>query len=207
MPMMTAEPTSDHAHHFANLAQIASDNLYIHLLGGRANEILASLFCEPTNDNSYQFTHFLQDGTDIAGMVNGWTADAKQTNDRHNSTLMRRYAGWRYLQYLAVGIYLSEITEFIGTNLHDGDYYIQMVAIYPQYRGQGHSKTLLKHIHDVALSHGCRRLVLDVDERNSVAIGAYHKVGFTVIDQSKKISDDGDRWGMYRMAKVIDVDM
>lgn len=201
MFMIAAQPLADHATHFAKLAQIASDDLYTYLLGKRANDILASLFCQPENDNSYQFTHFLKDDGKIAGMVNAWTADEKRVNDRHNDKLMRRYAGWRYLRYLAVGLYLYNIAEFIGSNLSSNDFYIQMVAIYPQFRGRGHSKTLLHHAHELAVSQGCRRLVLDVDERNTVAIAAYSKVGFDVIAESKKITEDGVRWGMLRMAK------
>lgn len=203
MSIISAHPTPDHANHFAQLAQIASDDLYTHLLGKQANRILESLFCKPDNDNSYQFTHFLQVDDRIAGMVNGWTTDQKHNNDRYNETLVRHFAGWRYLQYIGVGLYLSEITEFIGTNLEAGDFYIQMVALYPDFRGQGHSKTLLHHAHDMGVAQGCRRLVLDVDERNTVAIQAYRKDGFAVLDASKKRSDNGIRWGMLRMGKSI----
>lgn len=203
MSMIPATPTPDHADHFAGLAQIASDNLYTHLLGKQAHRILAGLFCKPDNDNSYQFTHFLQDSGHIAGMVNGWTTAQKQHNDRYNEQLVRHFAGWRYLQYISVGLYLSEVTEFIGTNLDDHDFYIQMVAIYPEFRGHGHSKKLLNHAHDLAVAQACRRLVLDVDERNSVAIRAYKKMDFTVIDESQKRKDDGIRWGMLRMAKSL----
>jgi len=202
MPMIPAQATQEHATHFANFAQLASDNLFTELLGGRANHILAELFYQPDNDNSYQFTHFLLDGDDIVGMINGWTATDKHTNNGNNDRLMRRYAGWRYLRYMAIGIYLMDVLEFIGANLSEGDFYIQMVAIYSQYRGRGHSKSLLAHAQELAIAQGCRRLVLDVDSRNTVAISAYRKVGFDVIDESKKRTDDGVRWGMLRMGQL-----
>ncbi len=203
MAMITAQPTPEHAEHFAQLTQIASDNLYTNLLGKQANRILEGLYGKPDNDNSYQFTHFLEDGKNIAGMVNGWTASQKQNNDQYNERLVRHFAGWRYIQYISVGLYLSEVTEFIGSNLDDHDFYIQIVALYPEFRGRGHSKTLLQHANDLAVSQDCRRMVLDVDERNTVAIKAYEKVGFTIIDESKKRKDDGIRWGMLRMGKAL----
>lgn len=202
--MLSAQASSEHAHHFANLAQIASDDLYTTLLGSRANRVLEGTFQESNNENSYDLTHFLYDGQDVIGMVNGFTRQEKQTIGHRTSSLTMKYAGWRFLQYMALGIYLSEIIDFIGNNLEAGDYYIQMVAIYPQYRGQGHSKKLLAYAQNLAQKNKCQRLVLDVHNENTIAINAYQRVGFTIIDESKTIHVDGKPLSMFRMAKPLE---
>jgi ribosomal protein S18 acetylase RimI-like enzyme len=201
--MMPAQPEPEHARHFANLAQIASDQFYSQLLGSKANAILASTFQHPNNDNSYVFTNFLMADDSIAGMLNGFTAGQKQAIGNQTEWLILKYGTWRFLRYLTIGILLSDITDFIGKRLADGDYYIQMVAIYPQFRGRGYSKTILTFADEIAVSQGCNRLVLDVDERNTIAINAYRKVGFEVVGESKKTHIDGKPWGLLRMAKPI----
>ena len=201
--MMSAQPNPEHARHFANLAQIASDGFYSQLLGAKANAILASIFQHPNNDNSFAYTTFLMEDNSVAGMLNGFTADQKQVIGNQTEQLILKYATWRFARYIAVGILLHDITNFIVKHLSKKDYYIQMVAIYPQFRGHGYSKTILNHAHEVAESYACNRLVLDVDERNSVAINAYHKFGFQIIDESNKIQFDGEPWGLLRMAKTV----
>lgn len=199
--IISASSTTHHAEHFAKLAQIASDNLYTELLGSKANAILAATFEEPRNNNSFEVTHFLKQGDDIMGMINGYTAEQKLDFGDRSERLILKYGGWRYIRYLVLGLMLHDITGFIGNNLLSDDFYIQMVAIYPAFRGRGYSKLLLNHAQKLAERQDCRQLVLDVDERNHIAIAAYHKVGFKIITESKKILDEGSRWGILRMAR------
>ena len=201
--MISAQPNLDDARHFANLAQIASDGFYSHLLGSRADAILASTFQHLNNDNSYELTNFLKVDNTIIGMLNGFTAKQKNRIGNQTEWLILKYGTWRFVRYLTIGIMFHAITDFIGKRLSDDDYYIQMVAIYPQFRGMGHSKTILQYAEYLALSQGCQGLVLDVDERNEIAINAYHKVGFEVVGESNKIHIDGKPWGLFRMRKTL----
>lgn len=202
--MIPGEATTDHARHFAQLAQMASDEFYTFLLGKKAEDILSSAYVYPDHDNSCTVTHFLVNDGEVMGMMNGYTAKQNQAHGNQTERLIMKYASWRILRYFVLGTLLYNITNFVGKNLQAGDYYIQMVAIYPQYRGKDYSKQLLNHAYQVAISQECQRLVLDVDERNTVAIGAYKKMGFEVIDQSKKIRESGQEWGILRMAVPID---
>lgn len=201
--MIAAQATPDHATHFANFAQLASDNFFSVLLGSRANQVLEKTFLHPNNENSYDITHFLIENDAIVGMVNGYSYQQKQAMNGKTDQLIRKYAGWQYLQYLALGLYLHNMIRFIGGNLGKDDFYIQMVAIYSDFRGRGHSKTLLSHAHDVARQAGCSRLALDVVDTNTVAISAYEGVGFTVIDKSSTINDGDKDFTTLRMVKDI----
>ena len=206
MTLIPAQATPDQARHFAQLAQIASDGFFSELLGKRADVALAAMFMQPKNDFSYRYASFLQVDDSPAGMLSAYTAAEARAHSNRTAWLMLRRAGWQSLRFLAVGILLRDLLDFLGSHLEANDFYIAMVAIYPPYRGQGHSKTILRYAQNRALAHGCSRLALDVDERNTIAIRAYQRVGFVQIAQSKKIQQEGERWGLLRLAKPIDDD-
>ena len=198
---MLAQPSSEQAAHFARLAQIASDQFFSHLFGPRAQTVLSSMFQEPDNENSHAHTTFLQEGGAIAGMLHAYPAIEARRCARRSIWLYLRYASWQLPRALAVGLRLSNIMEFLGSDLDDGDFYIAMLAIYPQFRRRGHSKTLLNHAEDLAVSHNCSRLALDVDERNQIARAIYCRAGFQQIAQSKKVDLEGERFAILRLAK------
>lgn len=206
MTLIPAQATPDQARHFAQLAQIASDGFFSELFGKRADAALAAMFMQPKNDFSYRYASFLQVDDSPAGMLAAYTAAEARAHSNRTAWLMMRRAGWQSLRFLAVGILLRDLLDFLGNHLESDDFYIAMVAIYPPYRGQGHSKTILRYAQNRALAHGCSRLALDVDERNTIAIRAYQRVGFVQIAQSKKIQQEGERWGLLRLAKPIDAD-
>ena len=206
MTLIPAQATPAQARHFAQLAQIASDGFFSELLGKRADAALAAMFMQPKNDFSYRYASFLQVDDSPAGLLAAYTAAEARAHSNRTAWLMLRRAGWQSLRFLAVGILLRDLLDFLGNHLESDDFYIAMVAIYPLYRGQGHSKTILRYAQNRALAHGCSRLALDVDERNAIAIRAYQRVGFVQIAQSKKIQREGERWGLLRLAKPIDAD-
>ena len=203
MTLLPAQPSSEQAAHFARLAQIASDHFFSHLFGPRAQTVLRSMFQEPDNENSHAHTTFLQEGDEIAGMLHAYSAIEARRCARRSHWLYLRHAGWQLPRALAVGIRLSNIMEFIGGDLDDGDLYIAMLAIYPQFRRRGHSQTMLNHAEDLAASHGCSRLALDVEERNQIARAVYCRAGFQQIAQSKKVELEGERSAILRLAKPL----
>lgn len=203
MTLMPAQPSSEQAAHFARLAQIASDQFFSHLFGPRAQSVLSSMFQEPNNDNSHVYTTFLQEGDEIAGMLQAYPAIEARRCARRSNWLYLRHASWQIPRALAVGIRLGSVLEFLGSDLDDGDFYIAMLAIYPQFRRRGHSQTLLNHAEDLAATHDCSRLALDVDERNHIARAVYRHAGFQRIAQSKKADLAGERLSVLRLAKLL----
>lgn len=204
MTIIPAQATLDHAEHFARLAQIASDEFFTELLGNRGQVALRSMFLRAENDFSHTHCAFLQAGDSVAGMIHAYSAEQAAANAQRSTWLIMRYAGWQILRCLVVGYALRNILEFLGADLASGDFYIAMVALYPPYRGRGHSKTLIERTRELAIGQGCSRLSLDVDERNHIAIAAYQRTGFTKIAESKKIKHAGELWGLLRMAKPLE---
>lgn len=203
MTLIPAQAISSHAEHFARLAQLSSDELFSDLLGNRAEDALRSMFLRQGNDNSHKYCSFLLESGAVAGMIQAYSAEQAVANARGTIWLFVKYARWQILRCLVVGFSLRDILDFVGADLAPGDFYIAMVALYPPYRGRGHSKALLDRARDLAISQGCARLTLDVDERNHIAIAVYQRAGFTVIAQSKKVNVSGARWGVLRMAKPL----
>ena len=203
MTLIPARPTPDQARHFARLAQIASDDLFSDLFGEGANAVLEAMFMQVGNDFSYRHIHFLQVDEATAGMLAAYTAAEAHAHSNRTAWLMLRRAGWRFLHVLAAGLLLRDILGFLGSHLEADDFYIALVAIYPPYRGQGHSRTILDGAQVHALERGCSRLALDVDERNTTAIRIYQRFGFVQIAESQKIQTEGERWGLLRLVKPI----
>ena len=201
MAIVAVQPSPEHARHFANLAQMAGDDLFTQMLGGRADVMLRAMFGRDDNDFSHRHATFLAEGDEIAGMLHGYAAPEAQ--DSRTTRLMLRYALWQLPRFLAVALFLGDVLEFMGKDLADDDFYIAFLAVYPAYRGRGLSQTLLQCAEARARERGCSRLALDVDSRNRIAINAYDKWGFETIAKSKQVSHAGERFGVQRMAKDL----
>lgn len=203
MPLVSAQPTATQAAHFARLAQIAGDQVFTHLFGSRAETVLASMFRRGDNENSHRFTTFLQENGAIAGMLQGLPATEMQAQANRANWLYLRYAAWQLPRALLGVSRLAGVLEFLGSGLNDGDFYIAMLAIYPAFRGQGHSTTLLNQAAQLAANQGCARLTLDVDERNHLARAVYQRAGYKRIAQSKEVALEGERFSLLRLAKAV----
>ncbi|MDE2858946.1 MAG: GNAT family N-acetyltransferase [Chloroflexota bacterium] len=201
--LMKAQATTCQAKRFAQLAQMAGDNVFTEFFGNRANAVLEAMYLQADNYNSHSHTTFLQEDAAVAGMIHAYTAAAARDQAPRTNWLYLKYARLQIFRVLATAILLRDILGFQGEHLSEEDYYIVYLAIYPQYRGRGHSQTLLNHASYLARQAGCSRLALDVDERNTIARAAYQRAGFVQIGQSKKVHIENERWGILRLAKPI----
>ena len=195
MTLMQAEPTAEHAAHFARLAHIASDGFFSLLLGSRAPIALESMFRRRDNDSSHRYTTFLREGESVAAMLQAYPAAAARLHAGRTGWLYLRYAAWQTPRLLALGFVLRDILAFVGSNLEADDFYIAMLAVYPAFRRRGYSKTLLREAERLAAADGCSRLTLDVDERNEIARAAYRSAGFETISESRRDSGSGRKLG------------
>lgn len=58
------------------------------------------------------------------------------------------------------------------------EYYIDALAVYPQYQGQGIASALMKHSEQHAVSEGVNRIGLNVDINNAAAKNVYIQKGY-----------------------------
>ena len=203
MQLIPARPTHEDARHFADLAQIAADQLFTELVGSRANALLRGMYLRADNENSHRHCMFIRVDGEVAGMIHAQSAMSMQAHRTRSFLLMLWLAGRGLPRFLLMMLLLGELLSFAGENLEDGDFYITFVALYPQFRGRGLSKALLRHAEDSARRDDCKRLALDVDAKNAVAIGAYERVGFRRIAASAVKELGGETVQLLRMAKDL----
>lgn len=201
--LIKAQATTEHAAHFAQLAQIAGDELFSQLFGGRAIALLQDMFLRDDNEFSSRHCAFIRQDGETAGMIHAHSAATSHANELRGFLLMLRLAGWELPRFLLMLVMLRQLLGFAGQGLATDDYYITFVALYPAFRGRGLSKPLLAHAEESALREGCSRLTLDVDADNTIAISAYQRVGFEQIDASPIMKHDGKALQLLRLAKDL----
>jgi ribosomal protein S18 acetylase RimI-like enzyme len=187
---------------FADLADMASQGLFSYVLGRRVRHVLEGTFKQAANDNSYQNTYFVTVHSQIAGMVSGYSQAQTTINGSRTNWLFARYTAWGAPGVLWRGFPLLPMLGFIN-NLPEGHYYVQFVAIYPNFRGQGLSKILLEQADEVARQRSCTTLALDVEIHNTLALNAYIKHGMAQAGASPVVKFRGQEAGLYRMEKPL----
>ena len=77
-------------------------------------------------------------------------------------------------------------------------WYVNVLAAYPEHRGQGYGSRLLKVAEDLALQAGSKGLSIIVSDANARARRLYERFGFTKAASRKMVKDDwvndGDNW-------------
>lgn len=187
---------------FADLADMASRGIFSYVFGKRVRPVLEGMFRQEGNDNSYQNTHFLEVDGKIAGMVNGYNQAHSLAKTIYTYHLYAQYAAWGVPGVIWRGFRFLPILNFIDT-LPEGHFYVQFVAVYPTFRGQGLSMKLLEKADELASDLDCTTLALDVEIHNTVAINAYLKHGMSQIRVSPTVRFHGEDAGLYRMEKPL----
>ncbi len=94
--LIPAAATAQHAAHFAQLAQIAADDAFSDVFGGRWRAVFESMFLLPDNDNSHAHSMFLLEAGTIAGLMHGYRADSARLTldvDERNTIARAAYQG------------------------------------------------------------------------------------------------------------------
>jgi ribosomal-protein-alanine N-acetyltransferase len=106
---------------------------------------------------------------DMACFGGLWTLEAYQRElDSPNSVLLGLFAPFSPLELLAMGCYWSILEEA----------HITILAVQPQYQGQGLGQAMLYSLLKTAHDRGLERATLEVRVSNQAAISLYQKFGF-----------------------------
>ena len=78
-----------------------------------------------------------------------------------------------------------------------GSWLLQVVSILPEYRGQGYAKAFLTYAEQTAKKEGAKKIALQVEEINQIALKTYIKNDYLEVDRRKLIpfpfsEDTGD---------------
>jgi GNAT superfamily N-acetyltransferase len=115
------------------------------------------------------------------------------TEDQLRQTLFgeRRYAEVLLAEddpsheILGFALFFHNYSTFLGKP----GLYLEDLFVWPQHRGKGHGKALLRRLAELAVERGCGRLEWWVLDWNQPAIDFYRSVGAVAMDE----------WTVYRM--------
>ena len=70
--------------------------------------------------------------------------------------------------------------------------YLEDLFVFPEFRGTGIGKALLKQVAAIAVEKGCRRLQWEVLDWNTPAIDFYRALGAEFLDEWRNVRLDGE---------------
>ncbi|MFP4323289.1 MAG: GNAT family N-acetyltransferase [Anaerolineales bacterium] len=200
--MRPAQPDAASAAFFAQGAESAADGLYSAMFGKRADAVLHGLFMETGNEFSHQHTGILWVEDAMAGVVHTLGGAERAACQGRTNRLFMRYgwpAAWRLMMtYFAI----RPILDFFADVPHD-QYYIEIVAIAPDYRGRGLSRRLLEYAEARAREAGYDALALDVKIGNEPAWRSYLAFGFEETARSEVARLGDETIQMARLVKPL----
>lgn len=193
-----ADPTLSDGASFAHYFNTASDGLGRWMFGPRFEKVIATAFVQPGHDLSFEHVRFVTVEGALAGMVNDYSA---ADHARSKDGPMLRAAGIRVPRMLGAWALASQLFAFMD-HLPEGDWYVQAVAVDPEFRGSGIGSLLLEDAERRARAAGARRLALDVAVDNDGAKRLYARRGMTVVDRSPTVAMMGGA-AIERMVKAL----
>lgn len=98
------------------------------------------------------------------------------------------------------------IVGYVGIWLMYEQAQITTIGVDPQYQRQGIAKTMMKTMIDLAKSHGCTMMSLEVRISNEKAIRLYESLGFKNVGIRKNYYQDNFE-DAYLMTKGLEVDV
>jgi ribosomal protein S18 acetylase RimI-like enzyme len=183
----------------ADLAIMASGNLYSYLFGEPALGVLEPIFRKPHHLYSFDKSLIATVSGQPAGMLQGFTW--KQQREERIATY---WLYWRQLKWRVIGVVARRTTMPRWLSIaNTGEYYITSLAVYPEFRRRGVAVRLLDHAEERARAAGCGALSLAADPANEPAFRLYLKHGYTVQKESGIVKCGSLRGRICRMRKPI----
>ena len=163
---MIRPATKRDALHMAALADIAGHGLPAWVWsqasekGQSVIEVGRARAMRENADFSFRNGHMLEQDGEIAGMVLGYRQpDAMDPGD--TSTIHEVFRALAELEAAA-----------------PGSWYVNIFGVFPEYRGRGLGRRLLRHAEDLAAATGTSRMSLIVDSGNDSARRLYERTGY-----------------------------
>lgn len=99
-------------------------------------------------------------------------------------------------------VFTRLLTALKYPKLHDDEYYISNLAVYPGFRGKGIGKKLLNAVEERAKDAGYKKLSLYVELDNNLAVKLYEKCGFKIIS-SVTFPPKLKKYGLEELHKMV----
>ena len=167
----------------------------------RALMVLGGLFGRPRNRFSYQFTDLVVAGGDVAGLLTSYPEEEMRRLDLGMGRHLIRILGLSdFLRCARRSLTLANVKEAAA-----GEYFINSVAVLPEFRRQGIATRLMALAEAKAKQHGLDRCSLSVDVDNDTARRLYERLGYQIVDtiHRPRLQRLAGYSGQHRMVKPL----
>ncbi|WP_448535496.1 GNAT family N-acetyltransferase [Pseudothermotoga sp.] len=166
---------------------LISAPFFVELFKDDTKRVLKDLFVSPRNLFSFEHVCFAEIDGQIAGMILSYSWETHRREYLRTGRLLFRVLGFKMFRIFHV---LLRFNAKLG-KLAENDYYISNLAVYPNFRGIGIGKLLMEKAQGDAMKIGSKRLILETEESNTIALSLYRKLGFEVVEKFQtKLSKD-----------------
>lgn len=184
---------------FIRLLLISEPDLYQELFGSNYLEVLEALFKRRGNNFSYENVIFAKNSDIVLGMLLGYSYEKFVRMIFRSSLTFLRVIGWQFFDSLPKFIKLGNSMK----KIYKGSFYINNLAVYPEYRGRGIGKKLMKRAEEIAMELGCNKVCLDVSFGNEKAVLFYKSIGFHESGLGKEVRFGGKKFQFIRFEKSL----
>lgn len=167
----------------------------------RALQALEILFRHPHNRLSHTFTQLCEKEKDLLGLLLAYPGSSLPRLDLLTGKVMFTLLGMRnFLTFVSRALVFSGIRE-----AHDGEYYIQALAVTPSLQGRGIGWQILEHAEQTARSLRLSALSLLVSLKNQPAQKLYLRFGFQTVQEIRPshLEQKTGIPGFWRMVKSL----
>ena len=196
--LRAARPDFDEGLTFARYLDTAAEGFFRFLLGRGFERAVAEAYTKPGHDLSFEHVTFASIGERTVGMACCYSAAEHRAG---SDEPLKKAAGYRVLRAALIAAMLHPVMRIIDT-IEDGDFYLQAIAVDPDFRGRGVGSILFSAVEEEARADGSARVCLDVSADNTGAISMYERRGMTTIEKSPKVFF-APRFRLLRMAKPV----
>ncbi len=176
---------SEDAAAFAHFAEQAAGGMWRMIFGAGAPQVLMRVYAQPGHDLSYEEVVFARAGERRLGMLSGFSGARHEARASRTNSVLLRSAGWRLPR---AGLMATLAWPLLGfmERVPPADWYVQMVAVRAEARGQGIGSRLMRSAEARAHQSDCTRMALDVDVANQGGIRLYERLGYTCEARSRR---------------------
>jgi len=163
----------------AELALIAGDGIPGHFWaasqqpGQSLVQAGAQLASSTSSNFSYRNAHLARIDGQVTGMLLAYRLPAAADNDENPAD---------FPEFVRP---LIELEQCVPES-----FYINMIASYPQYRGQGVGSALMSQVDRLALEAACDLISIEVFESNQGALKLYLRLGYEIIESRPMIASE-----------------
>jgi len=191
----------DDANTSTQLIYMTMGSLADYLLGGddegAAKKVISRLFRRQKNRYSYQYTNLAIIDGEVAGLILSYPGKVlKSLNFPMVESMIAVSELPQLLQFFYRSLPLIRIKEAAAD-----EYFINNMAIFPKFRGQGIAKFLMNLAQKRAKESGLNKCALTVEIKNSRTVELYQYLGYQIVDTIKveRLNRRIGFTGLYRM--------